>query len=95
MSDLDDLHRRVAEANSLAEQAIADYQAADAVLKRRARGDAGSYHVLKRDDLDLAGLASRASFSVANAQRLAAYLQIEMLGQLLDLAATRAERQRP
>lgn len=94
MTDFGDLYRRVAEANSEAEQAIAAYNAHDASLKRRAEGDKGKYHILKRDDLDLAGLGSRATFRIANAQRLASYLQIEMLGQLIDLAVARAERQR-
>lgn len=92
--DLTDLYRRVVEANSDAEQAIAKYNAHNAGLVREANGDPGRYHILKRDDLILAGLGSGATFRIANAQRLASFLQVELLGSLVRQAEARAERQR-
>lgn len=94
MNDLDDLYRRVAEANSAAEQAIKEYDDHNAYLLRGARGDRGKYHVDKRDDFELASLGNKAAFRTSTAIRLASTLQIELLTALLHLAELRDERQR-
>lgn len=88
--DLNDLYRRVAEANSATERAIADYDRRKAQIRMDYRGDKARIYVHQRDDGELKEIASQVAFRSSNALRLASTLQIELLGILVKQQAEAA-----
>ena len=83
-------------ANAAVDEAIAAYERRKALLRKQCGGDAGAFHVAKRDDLVLKDLGSTAEFRTAQVTRLAATLTAELLATTAPPAAlpTQLERVR-